>query len=75
MPVVIYCSYHYSYETSNGIIREETGEVVHAGKDDEHIVVRGEYSYIDPDDHLQLVSYTADENGYQIQIPPEVQSQ
>lgn len=63
------CCYYYSYKTSNGLTREETGEVVNLGKDDEHIVVRGVYSYIDTDGVIQSVSYTADENGYHINTP------
>ncbi|XP_026328984.1 endocuticle structural protein SgAbd-6-like [Hyposmocoma kahamanoa] len=58
-------NYKFSYETSNGLTREETGEVVNVGTDDEHIVVRGVYSYVDADGNVQNVSYTADENGYQ----------
>lgn len=46
--------------------------MVNVGRGDEHIVVRGIYSYIDPDGNTQSVSYTADENGYQ--VIPGIQS-
>lgn len=58
-------STYYSYKTSNDLEREETGEVVNVGREDEHIVVRGFYSYIDVNGEVQRVMYTADENGYQ----------
>lgn len=69
MLINIYCLYYYSYETSNGLSREETGEVVNVGTENEHIVVRGSYSYIDADGNMQEISYTADENGYQESVP------
>lgn len=41
---------------------------MNAGKEDEHIVVHGAYSYIDANGDVQEVSYIADENGYQLQV-------
>ncbi|XP_026328703.1 endocuticle structural glycoprotein SgAbd-5-like [Hyposmocoma kahamanoa] len=58
-------NYEFSYETSNGLRREETGEVVYVGREDEHIVVRGIYSYIDADGKPQIVQYSADKKGYE----------
>ncbi|CAH2237027.1 jg9519 [Pararge aegeria aegeria] len=74
-------TYKFSYETGNGIIREETAyEKVlpsardasssEGGEDDEGDsneihVQRGSYSYTAPDGTVISVSYIADENGFQ----------
>ncbi|KAK0174861.1 hypothetical protein PV327_010582 [Microctonus hyperodae] len=59
-------SYAYSYDTENGISVAEQGVpkgVVGVGGQAE--VVRGQYSYTSPDGTPILVTYTADENGFQ----------
>lgn len=42
MLVIIYCTHHYSYRISNNDEwGEETGKVVNACTDDEHVMVEG----------------------------------
>lgn len=59
-------NYKFSFETSNGITRKESGYLVNVGQKDEHVVVEGSYSYTDVDGNVRTVKYTADENGYHI---------
>ncbi|XP_047536190.1 pupal cuticle protein 36-like isoform X1 [Vanessa atalanta] len=54
-------SYRYSYETSNGIFAEESGEATNG------VRAQGGYSYTGDDGKTYSVTYTADENGYQPQ--------
>ncbi|XP_068905083.1 endocuticle structural glycoprotein SgAbd-5-like isoform X2 [Tenebrio molitor] len=56
--------YKFSFETSDPITRQETGELTNAGTDNEAIIVRGEYSYVGPDGKSHTVTFVADENGY-----------
>lgn len=62
----------YSYETSNGIARNEFGRIMNEGTSDEYLYVGGEYSYTDPDGNLHVIRYQADKNGYEILPPPSV---
>ncbi|KAJ6636050.1 Endocuticle structural glycoprotein SgAbd-1 [Pseudolycoriella hygida] len=52
-------SYHYEFETENGIRQQETS--VQNGLER---VVRGSYSYVGPDGITYTVNYIADRNGY-----------
>ncbi|KAJ2946971.1 hypothetical protein O0L34_g16317 [Tuta absoluta] len=63
-------NYHFSFETSNGLTREETGRVVNRGQEDEHIEVQGHYMYFDEEGGAHTVYYTADKDGYRI-VPEE----
>ncbi|CAG5040095.1 unnamed protein product [Parnassius apollo] len=63
-------NYFFSYVTSNGITRQESGHLVNAGQPDEHVDVEGFYSYTDSDGVLQSIYYTADTNGYSIRTKP-----
>ncbi|XP_050342289.1 endocuticle structural protein SgAbd-6-like [Nymphalis io] len=65
-------NYKYRFETTNGIIREESGEVVGMGLPNEYIFIKGLYSYINPDGILVTVNYIADEKGYRIIKQPSV---
>ncbi|XP_044752643.1 endocuticle structural glycoprotein ABD-5-like isoform X2 [Coccinella septempunctata] len=58
--------YFFSYETSNGIKRQENAYT------DENQVLRvnGYYAYIDKDNNPYRVNYVADENGYNIVTRP-----
>ncbi|XP_017071609.1 endocuticle structural glycoprotein ABD-5 [Drosophila eugracilis] len=57
--------YSFSYETSNGISRTETGEVKPgAGEDDGSLSVQGSTSWSAPDGKKYEISFTADETGY-----------
>ncbi|KAJ2946970.1 hypothetical protein O0L34_g16316 [Tuta absoluta] len=58
-------NYHFSFETSNGLTRVETGRVVNRGEEDEHIRVKGHYKYTDENGE-HVVYYTADNNGFRI---------
>nr|CAD7257883.1 unnamed protein product [Timema shepardi] len=57
--------YSFSFETGNEITREEVSEWKTGGRDQESAtVVRGFYSYRDPEGNPVAVSYKADENGF-----------
>jgi hypothetical protein len=56
-----------SYETSDGIAREEQAEVKNIGTDEVALVVRGSYSYTGADGVLYTINFIADENGFQPQ--------
>ena len=56
----------HSFETSNGISQQESGDVINVGQENEQIQVRGSYSYTDPATQITYtVNYIADENGFQ----------
>lgn len=56
----------YSFQTSNGITKEEIGEVKKpAGGVEESLAVAGHYSYVGDDGRTYNVNYRADENGFQ----------
>lgn len=55
------------YETSNGIAAEETGQVVNEGREDEDIVITGQFKFIGLDGVTYLVTYTADKDGFRPQ--------
>ncbi|KAK9729937.1 Insect cuticle protein [Popillia japonica] len=57
--------YNYEYETSNGISAQEQAQVQNAGRENEAIAARGQFSYTGPDGVVYSVSYIADENGFQ----------
>lgn len=53
-----------SYETSNGIKADETGELKNAGSEAEAQSAAGSFSYTAPDGTEIKIEYTADENGF-----------
>ncbi|XP_017783145.1 PREDICTED: flexible cuticle protein 12-like [Nicrophorus vespilloides] len=59
--------FNYAYETSNGIAANEQGQITNAGSENEAIAVRGEFKYVGPDGVTYIVTYIADENGFQPQ--------
>jgi len=61
-------NYHYSYETSNGIKQEVTGEMK-VVDDSQIYVMRGSYSYPGPDGLNYVVDWYADETGYHPSAP------
>ncbi|XP_066261653.1 pupal cuticle protein 20-like [Euwallacea similis] len=74
-------NYQWSYETSNGIKAEETGELKNAGSESEAQSAIGSFSYTAPDGTEIKIEYTADENGFVPKgdhlptappIPPEI---
>lgn len=54
----------FSFETSNGISREETGEVFNEKSDQETFAVYGSYRFTAPDGSEHLVHYIADKSGF-----------
>lgn len=61
------CFFFKSFETSDGISRQEEGHLIDQGTDNEGISVRGSYSYIGDDNKIYTVNYIADRNGFQPQ--------
>ncbi|XP_005185676.1 endocuticle structural protein SgAbd-6-like [Musca domestica] len=68
-------SFTYYYEGADGAKRQEMGFVNNAGTEEEALVVKGSYRYIDANGQEVLVEYIADENGFQPHgtiIPKEI---
>ncbi|KAG6451784.1 larval cuticle protein 16/17-like [Manduca sexta] len=61
-------AYVYNFETENGIVRSENGDVKQVldaeNKPHEVVVMRGSFSYVDPEGKTQLINYYADEFGF-----------
>ncbi|PSN37821.1 hypothetical protein C0J52_22587 [Blattella germanica] len=57
--------YVFSFQTSDGISREEAGQLKNAGSENEAIEVRGSYTYKGVDGKDYKVEFVANENGYQ----------
>lgn len=55
---------HFSFETSDGVSKSETGEVKNAGTDEEFIAVRGTISWTDNDGQVFTLNYVADDTGF-----------
>nr|CAH7754163.1 unnamed protein product [Callosobruchus chinensis] len=60
-------TYSYAIDQSDGITKNEDGQVINPGSENESIAVRGQYSYVGPDGTVYTVTYIADENGFQPQ--------
>lgn len=57
--------YQFGYELSNGQARQESAQLVNAGNENEALVVRGSFSYVDLETNVRYtVNYVADENGF-----------
>ncbi|CAB3221381.1 unnamed protein product [Arctia plantaginis] len=60
--------YVYSFETENGINRQEQGELKEAldeeNKPHQVVVVRGSYSYKNNEGQVDTINYFADETGF-----------
>ncbi|CAH4019051.1 endocuticle structural glycoprotein ABD-5-like [Pieris brassicae] len=61
-------SYGYAWELSDGSKHEEQGQLKNQGTENESLVVQGQYTWVGPDGVTYVVTYTADENGFQPQI-------
>ncbi|CAK1604201.1 unnamed protein product [Parnassius mnemosyne] len=65
--------YSFSFETENGITREENGQVKEVldeeNKPQTVVVVRGAYSYTDNDGKIETINYYADETGFHAEGP------
>jgi Insect cuticle protein len=64
------CSCH-SYDLSDGTSRYESMEFKNLPDGTQINVVHGWYSYIDTNNELYRVDYSADENGYVVKKPQQ----
>ncbi|CAH2237012.1 endocuticle structural glycoprotein SgAbd-5-like [Pararge aegeria] len=55
--------YNFEYKTSDGVSRQEEGQLITVG-DQQGIGVKGTYSYVAPNGQQYIVSFTADDKGY-----------
>lgn len=55
----------YSYETSDGVSRQEEAELKDIGAENKALSVRGSVTWVAPDGQTYTLNYVADENGYQ----------
>ncbi|XP_073811736.1 endocuticle structural protein SgAbd-6-like [Musca autumnalis] len=60
-------SFTYYYEGGDGGKRQEVGFFKNQGTEDEALVIKGSYRYIDANGQEVLVEYIADENGFRPQ--------
>lgn len=65
--ITISFNFNYSFETSNGIKREESAVVNNLGSDAESIAIKGTVSWIADDGQTYTLNFVADENGFQPQ--------
>lgn len=56
------------YETENGILAEETGQIEKTESGDDVIRTFGFYQYIGDDNKQYRVDYVADKNGFQATV-------
>lgn len=56
--------FNFSYETSDGVARQEEAELKNAGTDHAALAVRGTVSWVAADGQQYTLNYVADENGY-----------
>ncbi|KAH8266179.1 hypothetical protein KR038_008534 [Drosophila bunnanda] len=59
--------YAFSFETSDGISREESATLKNPGTPEEAIAVQGSVDWVGPDGVHYKLNYLADENGFQAQ--------
>ncbi|CRL03001.1 CLUMA_CG016579, isoform A [Clunio marinus] len=63
--------YSFAYETKDGQVREEHGNMKNNETEDGVMYVRGTYSFVGDDGQTYTVSYIIDENGFQ-PSPPHI---
>ncbi|RZC42800.1 Chitin bind 4 domain containing protein [Asbolus verrucosus] len=56
--------YFFRFESSDGIVREEEGNVLDENSQDSPVIMKGSYSYTDETGKVYTVRYLADENGF-----------
>lgn len=61
------CPY-FSFQTSDGIVRNEEGILKNVGTENEALEVKGSYTYKGPDGKDVTVEFVANENGYQPRV-------
>jgi len=54
-----------SYETSDGVSRQEQAELKNVGTENEALSVRGTITWVAADGQTYTLNYLADENGFQ----------
>lgn len=59
----------FSYETSDGVSRQEQAELKDIGAENPALSVRGSYQFVGDDGQTYTVTYIADENGFQPSAP------
>ncbi|XP_071558823.1 flexible cuticle protein 12-like isoform X2 [Temnothorax nylanderi] len=61
--------YQYGYELSSGQAHQESAQLVNHGQENESLVVRGSFTYVDPETNVRYtVNYVADENGFHPEV-------
>ncbi|XP_002007004.2 larval cuticle protein 65Ag1 [Drosophila mojavensis] len=60
-------NFQTSLELNNGIKQQAEGQLKQISNEESAIVVRGSYSWVDPSGQEHVITYIADENGYQPQ--------
>lgn len=63
-----WCDCFCRFRTSDGIVRQEQGQLKNAGTENEAIEVRGSFTYKDDLGAEHTINFLADENGYQPQV-------
>ncbi|XP_028158521.1 cuticle protein CP14.6-like [Ostrinia nubilalis] len=58
-------AYNFAWELSDGSKHQEQGQLKNQGTENEAISVQGQYAWVGPDGVTYIVSYIADENGFQ----------
>ncbi|XP_068630304.1 endocuticle structural glycoprotein ABD-5-like [Battus philenor] len=61
-------SYKYAFEQSDGTKQEQQGELVNEGLENQYLVVKGRFAFIGPDGVTYIITYVADQNGYQPEV-------
>ncbi|XP_034833925.1 endocuticle structural protein SgAbd-6-like [Maniola hyperantus] len=59
--------YNFEFETSDGISRQEQGTLKQISEDQQALEVQGTYKYTAPDGVTYVVTFVANEHGYQPQ--------
>lgn len=60
-------SYQYAFETGNGIVAEEKGQLKNIGAEEPALEVQGQFQYPSEEGGNIQLTYIANENGYQPQ--------
>jgi hypothetical protein len=63
--ILYFSTAFYSYETSDGVSRQEEAELTNIGTENEALSVRGTITWIADDGQTYTLNYLADENGFQ----------
>nr|NP_001299568.1 endocuticle structural glycoprotein SgAbd-5-like precursor [Papilio xuthus]BAM18044.1 cuticular protein PxutCPR30 [Papilio xuthus] len=58
-------AYNFAWELSDGSLHEEQGQLKNQGTENEGIAVQGRYAWVGPDGVNYIITYVADENGFQ----------